>query len=170
MRGLNKAQIIGRLGADPTTHSFENGGSVTSISVATSEKWTDKNTGELKELTEWHRITFFGKLAEIASQYLRKGSLVYIEGKLRTRKWTDKDNIERYTTEIQATSLEMLDSKPENGQGGQPQQNNNASYQRGNTQQPQQTAQQVPQAPQQNTQQPPQQPPVDEFSEDEIPY
>lgn len=84
---------------------------VTNISVATSEKWTDKNTGEQKEQTDWHRISFFGRLAEVAAQYLTKGSSVYIEGKIKTRKWTDKDNIDRYTTEIQANSLQMLGSK-----------------------------------------------------------
>lgn len=111
MRGVNKAIIVGHLGNDPEVHRFDNGGMVTNISVATSEKWTDKNTGEQKEQTEWHRISFFGRLAEVAAQYLTKGSSVYIEGKIKTRKWTDKDNIDRYTTEIQANSLQMLGSK-----------------------------------------------------------
>lgn len=137
MRGLNKAQVIGHLGAEPTTHTFENGNKVTTISVATSEKWTDKNTGELREQTEWHRISFFGALADIAEKYLRKGSLVYVEGKLKTRKWTDQQNIERFTTEIQATSLEMLDSKPETNQGGQsPQQTQQAPQAQAQAQQP----------------------------------
>ena len=123
MRGLNKVQIIGRLGGEPESRQFDNGGSVTNISVATSEKWTDKTTGEPKELTEWHKIVFFGKLAEIASQYLRKGGQVYVEGKLRTRKWTDKDGVDRYTTEIVADQLQMLDSAPQGQEApqGQPQ-------------------------------------------------
>lgn len=116
VRGLNKVQVIGNIGNDPETTQFQNGGSVTNISVATSERWTDKNTGEQKELTEWHRISFFGKLSEIASKYLKKGSQVYVEGKLRTRKWTDSNGVERYTTEIIADQMQMLGANP-NSQG-----------------------------------------------------
>ena len=118
MRGVNKVIIVGRLGNDPVTRQFANGGGVTNISVATSEQWTDKQTGERREATEWHRISFFGKLAEIAAQYLRKGSSVYVEGSLRTNKYTDQNGIERYSTEIRADNLQMLDSNPNNQNGG----------------------------------------------------
>lgn len=114
MPSLNKVQIIGNLGRDPETRYMPNGEAVTNIAVATSESWKDKNTGEKKEAVEWHRITFYRKLAEIAGQYLKKGSQVYAEGRLQTRKWTDKDGVERYTTEIIADTLKMLGSK----QGG----------------------------------------------------
>lgn len=108
MRGINQVIIIGRLGADPETRQFGNGGSVTNISVATSEQWTDKNTGEKREATEWHRISLFNRLGEIAAQYLKKGSQVYIEGSLRTRKWQDQNGQDRYTTEIRADRMQML--------------------------------------------------------------
>jgi single-strand DNA-binding protein len=110
MRGINKVIIVGNLGADPETRQFPNGGSVTNISVATSEQWTDKQTGEKREATEWHRIVLFNRLGEIAAQYLRKGSKVYIEGSLRTRKWQDQNGQDRYITEIRADQLQMLDS------------------------------------------------------------
>ncbi|MDY3307411.1 single-stranded DNA-binding protein [Psychrobacter sanguinis] len=108
MRGINKVIIVGNLGADPETRQFPNGGSVTNISVATSEQWTDKQTGEKREATEWHRISLFNRLGEIAAQYLRKGSQVYIEGSLRTRKWQDQNGQDRYTTEIRADQMQML--------------------------------------------------------------
>lgn len=108
MRGVNKVIIVGNLGADPETRQFSNGGSVTNISVATSEQWTDKQTGEKREATEWHRISLFNRLGEIAAQYLRKGSQVYIEGSLRTRKWQDQNGQDRYTTEIRADQMQML--------------------------------------------------------------
>ena len=117
MRGVNKVIIVGNLGADPESRQFSNGGNVTNISVATSEQWTDKQTGEKKEATEWHRIALFNRLGEIAAQYLRKGSKVYIEGSLRTRKWQDQNGQDRYTTEIRADQLQMLDSAG-GGQGG----------------------------------------------------
>lgn len=130
MRGVNKVIIVGRLGNDPITRQFQNGGSVTNISVATSEQWTDKQTGERRESTEWHRISFFGKLAEIAGNYLKKGSAVYVEGSLRTNKYTDQNGIERFSTEIRADNLQMLDSNPNAGNfnnqqnfGGYPNQN-----------------------------------------------
>lgn len=110
-RGVNKVIIIGNLGADPEVRYMPSGGAVTNIRVATSEGWKDKQSGETQERTEWHRIVFFSRLAEIASEYLRKGSKVYIEGSLRTNKWQDKDGAERYTTEIIANSMQMLDSK-----------------------------------------------------------
>jgi single-strand DNA-binding protein len=105
---LNKAQIIGHLGRDPETRYLPSGEAVTGFSIATTEKWKDKNTGEQKEATEWHSINTFGKLAEIAGQYLRKGSLVFVEGKITTRKYTDKDGIERYATSIKADTMKML--------------------------------------------------------------
>uniref|UniRef100_A5WGZ1 Single-stranded DNA-binding protein n=1 Tax=Psychrobacter sp. (strain PRwf-1) TaxID=349106 RepID=A5WGZ1_PSYWF len=117
MRGVNKVIIIGNLGNDPETRQFSNGGSVTNISVATSEQWTDKQTGEKREATEWHRVTLFNRLGEIAAQYLRKGSKVYIEGSLRTRKWQDQNGQDRYTTEIRADQMQMLDGAT-GGMGG----------------------------------------------------
>lgn len=110
MRGVNKVILVGTLGKDPETKTFGNGGSVTNFSIATSEVWTDKNTGERKESTEWHAIVLNNKLGEIAQQYLRKGSKVYIEGKIKTRKWTDSNGQERYTTEIRGEQMQMLDS------------------------------------------------------------
>ncbi|MBZ1392196.1 single-stranded DNA-binding protein [Psychrobacter pacificensis] len=128
MRGVNKVIIIGNLGADPEARQFNNGGSVTNISVATSEQWTDKQSGEKREATEWHRISLFNRLGEIAAQYLRKGSKVYIEGSLRTRKYQDQNGQDRYITEIRAEQMQMLDGmsggQSDNGgfsnhQGGQ---------------------------------------------------
>ena len=116
MASVNKVIIVGNLGRDPETRYMPSGDAMTNIAVATTDKWKDKATGEQKEATEWHRIAFFGKLAEIAGQYLKKGSQVYIEGKLRTRKWTDKDGIEKYSTEIIADSMQMLGSRQ--GAGG----------------------------------------------------
>ena len=118
MRGVNKVIIIGNLGADPETRQFNNGGCVTNISVATSEQWTDKQTGEKKEATEWHRISLFNRLGEIAGQYLKKGSKVYIEGSLRTRKYQDNNGQDRYITEIRAEQLQMLDGATGNQNGG----------------------------------------------------
>ena len=112
MASVNKVIVVGNLGRDPETRYMPNGEAVTNIAVATTESWKDKATGEKKEQTEWHRITFYRKLAEIAGQYLSKGSSVYVEGKLQTRKWQDKDGIERYTTEIIADSLQMLGGGP----------------------------------------------------------
>lgn len=108
-RGVNKVILVGTLGKDPETKYLPNGGAVTSFSVATSESWKDKATGEKQERVEWHRISMFGKLAEIAAQYLSKGSQVYLEGKLQTRKWADKDGQDRYTTEVVVDSMQMLD-------------------------------------------------------------
>src|SRR5450830_555005 len=116
MASVNKVIIVGNLGRDPETRYMPNGEAVTNVAVATTESWKDKNSGEKKELTEWHRITFYRKLAEIAGQYLKKGSQVYVEGRLQTRKWTDKDGVEKYTTEIIADSMQMLGGRP--GMGG----------------------------------------------------
>ncbi len=126
-RGVNKVILIGNLGKDPETRYSPNGSAVTNITLATSEFWKDKNTGEQKEKTEWHRVVFFNRLAEIAGEYLRKGSKVYIEGRLQTRKWQDQNGNDRYTTEIVASEMQMLDSRSggsagfnqDNGQAGQ---------------------------------------------------
>ncbi len=108
MAGINKVIIVGHLGNEPEMRSMPNGEAVANISVATSESWTDKTTGERKEVTEWHRIVLYRRLAEIAGQYLHKGSQVYVEGRLKTRKWQDNNGQDRYTTEIQGDNLQML--------------------------------------------------------------
>ncbi|RYF01866.1 MAG: single-stranded DNA-binding protein, partial [Oxalobacteraceae bacterium] len=118
MASVNKVIIVGNLGRDPETRYMPSGDAMTSIAVATTDSWKDKTTGEKKEQTEWHRISFFGKLAEIAGQYLKKGSQVYIEGSLRTRKYTDKDGVEKYSTEIKADTMQMLGSRQGMGGGG----------------------------------------------------
>lgn len=115
-RGVNKVILVGNLGADPETRYSAGGSAITSIRIATSESWKDKQTGEQQERTEWHRVKFFGRLAEIAGEYLRKGSQVYVEGSLRTDKYTDKDGIERYSTDIVANEMQMLGSR--GGEGG----------------------------------------------------
>lgn len=118
-RGVNKVILVGNLGADPETRYMPSGGAVTNINVATSEQWKDKQTGQPQERTEWHRVVFFNRLAEIAGEYLRKGSKVYVEGSLRTRKWQGQDGQDRYTTEIVANEMQMLDSRGAGqGQGG----------------------------------------------------
>lgn len=120
MAGINKVIIVGNLGNDPEMRTMPNGEAVANISVATSEAWNDKNTGERRELTEWYRIVFYRRQAEVCDQYLRKGSKVYIEGRLRTRKWQDQNGQDRYTTEIQGDVLQMLDSRnSSNGYEGQ---------------------------------------------------
>ena len=115
-RGVNKVIIVGNLGGDPETRYMPSGSAVTNFTVATNESWKDKQTGEQKERTEWHKVAMFGRLAEIAAEYLRKGSQVYIEGKLRTRKWQGKDGQDRYTTEIVADEMQMLGGR--GGAGG----------------------------------------------------
>ena len=110
-RGVNKVILIGNLGRDPEVRYSPNGGAIANITLATSESWKDKNTGEQVDKTEWHRVVFFRRLAEIAGEYLKKGSKVYIEGKLQTRKWQDKDGNDRYTTEVVANEMQMLDSR-----------------------------------------------------------
>ncbi len=110
-RGINKVILIGNLGNDPEQKSMPSGSAVTNITVATSESWKDRQTGQQQERTEWHRVVFFNRLAEIAGQYLSKGSKVYIEGSLRTRKWQDQNGQDRYTTEIVANEMQMLDSR-----------------------------------------------------------
>ncbi len=122
MAGVNKVTILGNLGKDPEVRFMPNGGAVANITVATSDTWKDKQTGEQKEKTEWHRVVMFGKLAEIAGEYLKKGSKVYLEGSLQTRKWTNQQGQDQYTTEIVLQGfngvMQMLDSKPSGQQGG----------------------------------------------------
>lgn len=157
-RGVNKVILVGKLGQDPEIRYMNNGGAVANLSVATSESWRDKSTGENKEVTEWHRVVIFGKLAEIAGEYLRKGSQVYLEGQLKTRKW-EKDGVERYTTEIHIPMMggvmQMLGGKQDSGQqqhSGTPSQQQQQS-QRQQTGQQRQSQQPAPQ--QQGNNEPP---------------
>jgi single-strand DNA-binding protein len=117
-RGINKVILVGNLGNDPEHRVLPSGGGVTNISLATSESWKDKTSGEQKERTEWHRVVFFNRLSEIAAEYLRKGSKVYVEGTLRTRKWQDQSGQDRYTTEIVGAEMQMLDSRGATQDGG----------------------------------------------------
>lgn len=118
-RGVNKVILIGNCGQDPETKYLPSGSAVTNLSIATSESWKDKQSGQQQERTEWHRVVFFNRLAEIAGEYLKKGSKVYVEGSLRTRKWQDKSGADRYTTEIVASEMQMLDSRGQDyGQSG----------------------------------------------------
>jgi single-strand DNA-binding protein len=117
-RGVNKVILIGNLGRDPEVRYMPSGSAVTNVTLATSDSWRDKQSGEQQERTEWHNIVFFNRLAEIAGEYLKKGSKVYIEGSLRTRKWQDKSGTDRYTTEIVANEMQMLDSRSGGGGGG----------------------------------------------------
>jgi len=114
-RGVNKVILVGNLGKDPEVRYSPNGQAVANITIATSESWKDKNTGDKQEKTEWHRVVFFGKLAEIAGEYLKKGGQVYVEGRLQTRKWQDKEGQDRYTTEIVANEMQMLGSREGRG-------------------------------------------------------
>lgn len=178
-RGINKVILIGNLGRDPELRYLPDGRGVCNLNMATSESWKDRETGQPVERTEWHRVVMFGKLAEIASQYLRKGSHAYIEGKLKTRKWQDQEGKDRYTTEIVADQLQMLDSR-QDGASGDYQQNasRQKSYQP-QQQASQQASQQAPQQAPQNQQQAPQQTPqnqqqpapagFDDF-DDDIPF
>ncbi len=117
-RGVNKVILIGNLGQDPEVRYMPNGGAVANVTIATTESWKDKNTGEPQERTEWHRVVFYRRLAEIAGEYLKKGSKVYVEGRLQTRKWQDRDGNDRYTTEIIANEMQMLDSRGGGGNFG----------------------------------------------------
>jgi len=136
-RGVNKVILVGNLGNDPEVRYSQAGAAITNISLATSESWKDKQTGQPQERTEWHRVVFFNRLAEIAGEYLRKGSKVYLEGSLRTRKWQDKEGQDKYTTEIVAGEMQMLDSRGDSnmGSGGY-----NQEYQQKQSQSPQQAA------------------------------
>ncbi|ETN91662.1 Helix-destabilizing protein [Gammaproteobacteria bacterium MOLA455] len=168
-RGINKVIIVGNCGQDPETRYLPSGGAVTNMSLATSEAWKDKNTGEQQERTEWHKVVFFNRLGEIAGEYLKKGSKVYVEGSLRTRKWQGQDGSDRYTTEIVASEMQMLDSRggQEGGGGGyqqnRPQQNQGQQNQ-GQMQNQNQGQQQQNQAPKQQAPQG-----MDSF-DDDIPF
>lgn len=119
MASVNKVIIVGNLGRDPEMRSFPSGDQVANVTIATTDRWKDKQTGEMKEATEWHRVVFNGRLAEIVGQYLRKGSQVYVEGSLRTRKWTDQSGVEKFATEIRADQMQMLGSRQGGDDGGQ---------------------------------------------------
>ena len=149
-RGVNKAIIVGNLGGDPETRYTQSGTAITNINVATSESWTDKQSGEKKEKTEWHKIVFFNRLAEIAGEYLEKGAQVYIEGKIQTEKWTDNEGVERYTTKIIASELQMLGSR--GAQGGESRTQHTGGFRDRPKSQPQEPAQ------------------GDAFGDDEIPF
>lgn len=178
-RGVNKVILVGNLGQDPEVRYMPNGGAVANITLATSESWRDKQTGETKEKTEWHRVVLFGKLAEVAGEYLRKGSQVYIEGALQTRKWTDQAGVEKYTTEVVVNvggTMQMLGGRQGGGAGapaGGGQGNNNGW---GQPQQPQGGSnnqfsggqQSRPQQPQQNNAPANNEPPMD--FDDDIPF
>ncbi len=168
-RGVNKVILVGTCGQDPEVRYLPNGNAVTNLSLATSEQWTDKQTGQKVERTEWHRVSMFGKVAEIAGEYLRKGSQVYIEGKLQTREW-EKDGIKRYTTEIivdMQGTMQLLGGRPQNQDGGAPRDSYNQAPQAPRQQAPR--PQQAPQrpAPQQPAPQPA--PDFDSF-DDDIPF
>ncbi len=151
-RGINKVILIGNLGNDPEVRYMPQGGAVANITVATSESWTDKATNERKEQTEWHRVVIYQRLAEIAGEYLRKGSKVYIEGRLKTRKWQDQQGVERYTTEIIANDLQMLDGRGDGqGQGNMPGQSMAQPVQQPRAPQQQAGGYQQPAAPQQSS-------------------
>lgn len=157
-RGVNKVILIGRLGEDPSVRYMPNGSAVTTITLATSENWKDKQTGQSQERTEWHRVVFFNRLGEIAGEYLRKGSKLYIEGALRTNKWQDQEGKDRYRTEIVASEMQMLDSRGDQNSNQQPQQQNqyqqSAQQNRGAQQQRQQNSpanQSKQRSPHQNT-------------------
>lgn len=124
-RGINKVILVGRVGQDPEIRYMPSGGAVANLTIATSESWRDKQTGEVKEQTEWHRVVVFGKLAEIVGEYVKKGSQIYVEGKLQTRKWTDSNGVEKWTTEVVLNGpnaiMQMLGGKAEGGQQGQQQ-------------------------------------------------
>ena len=146
MRGINKVILIGNLGKDPETRYMPSGGAVANVTIATSESWRDKASGEMKEKTEWHRVVFFNRLGEIAGEYLKKGSKVYVEGQLRTRKWQGQDGQDHWSTEIIAREMQMLDSRS-GGNGNPP----------------------VPQADRQASQNRPPEPPAGDF-DDDIPF
>nr|UWG25982.1 MAG: Single-strand binding protein family protein [Bacteriophage sp.] len=166
-RGVNKVIIVGTLGNDPEVKYSASGSSIANLSVATSEQWKDKQTGEKKEQTEWHRVVIFGKLAEIAGEYLRKGSQVYIEGQLRTRKWTDSNGVDKYTTEIVIPQMggvmQMLGGRRDDSDQQQPRQQSGQQPQGGWGKNPQQQQPQKQQSPQGGNE-----PPID--FDDDIPF
>ncbi|MFS6537602.1 single-stranded DNA-binding protein [Idiomarina loihiensis] len=183
-RGVNKVILIGNLGADPEVRYTQNSTAIANLSIATSETWKDKQTGEPREQTEWHRCVAYRRLAEIAGEYLKKGSKVYVEGRLQTRKWTGQDNVERYTTEVVINEMQMLDSRggpqggaPQQGQGFGGGQQQGGGYGGGQSQQQSQQQQRpAPQPAQQQNQQSQQKPaepapfsPDNDF-DDDIPF
>jgi single-strand DNA-binding protein len=177
-RGINKVILIGNCGQDPDTKYLPSGSAVTNLSVATSESWKDKQTGQNQERTEWPRVVFFNRLAEIAGEYLRKGSKVYVEGSLRTRKWQDKSGADRYSTEIVASEMQMLDSRGQDpaypaagdpGYGAAP--GPATSRPMGPSSSPQQPRAQQPAPPSAQSSAPPSAPPpVDDSFDDDIPF
>ncbi len=180
-RGINKVILIGNLGADPEVRYTQNNTAIANLSIATSETWKDKQTGEPREQTEWHRCVAYRRLAEIAGEYLKKGSKVYVEGRLQTRKWQGQDGVERYTTEIVINEMQMLDGRPGSGQGnyggGQYQQGGQQPQRQAQPQQAQPQGQQPMQqsGQQQQRQQPAQQPEPQPFTpdqefDDDIPF
>ena len=164
-RGINKVILVGNLGADPETRYTANGAAVTNIRLATSESWRDKQTGENQERTEWHRVVFFSRLAEIAGEYLRKGSQVYIEGSIRTRKWQDQGGQDRYTTEIVANEMQMLGSRGGEAESRAPQ---NSGFRGSQSAQHDQPSEQSKSAQQRQSAPPPDK--DDGFAEDDIPF
>lgn len=169
-KGINKVILVGNLGNDPDVRYMPNGGAVANVSIATADSWMDKASGQRQERTEWHRVVFFNKLAEIVGEYLRKGSQVYVEGRLQTRKW-EKDGVERFSTEIVASDMQMLGGRPGGGGGG------SADYQQGggapapNRRPPQQQSGGGGGYPQQNTAPPAPMPPGPEADfDDDIPF
>ena len=168
-RGINKVILVGNLGNDPDVRYTANGAAVANISIATSEQWTDKQSGQKQERTEWHRVVMFGRLGEIAGEYLKKGQQVYIEGKLQTRKWQGQDGQDRYTTEIVANEMQMLSGGRGSG-GGTADFGGNYNQQQAPQQNQGQAA--APQQPRQQPQQQPQQQPSSNFDDfdDDIPF
>ena len=158
-RGINKVILVGTLGKDPEVRYSQGGAALTSISVATNESWKDKQTGEQKERTEWHRVKFFGRLAEIAGEYLKKGGQVYIEGSLRTEKYTDKQGVEKYSTDIIASEMQMLGGRPDGSraEGGGERAPRSAGGEYGNARAGNATQRQAPQM-------------DDNFADDDIPF
>lgn len=184
-RGINKVIIVGNLGGDPEVRYMPSGNAVTNVTIATSETWKDKQSGQNQERTEWHRVVFFNRLAEIAGEYLRKGGKVYVEGSLRTRKWQGQDGQDRYTTEIVASEMQMLDSRggmdggyQQQGGGYQQAPQQQQSYQQAPAAAPQQPmggqqqsyGQPAPAAPQQQPQAAPQAAPNFDDFDDDIPF
>lgn len=164
-KGVNRVTLIGNLGQDPETRYSQGGSAITSVSLATSESWKDKQTGEKQERCEWHRVKFFGKLAEIAGEYLKKGAQVYVEGSIRSSKYTDKEGVERWSTDIIANNMQMLGGREEGGSGGE----GGGGYRQRAPQQSRSSG--APQGAGQRQQQPPP-PPQDNggFEDDDIPF
>ena len=167
-RGVNKVILVGNVGQDPETKFAASGAAITNISVATSETWKDKQTGQPQERTEWHRVVFFNRLGEIAGEYLRKGSKVYVEGSLRTRKWQDQSGTDRYTTEIVGNEMQMLDSRGDSGGGAPMGGGGGSNYQNSSAPAPSGSAPSAPSAP--KPQQAPAPAPAMDSFDDYIPF